>query len=153
MHLAVGELPDNPTVDCAEREVAIDSNRPIAQHASKLCAAEIGVKNQSGALSNHRKKTIKFKLSTLIGSATILPDNRSTVRLSCRSRPRNNRFPLVRDADSSNVVSTNAFNYCVHGRNNCGPNFVDIVLNQAWLGKKLSELLILRLGSSPIKMH
>ena len=153
VHLAVGELPDNPTIDRAERKVAIDSNRPIAQHASKLCSAEIGVKDKPGALPNHRKKPIAFKLGTLIGSATVLPDNRSTMRLSCRSRPRNNRFPLVGDADGSNVVTTNAINDSVHGRNNCGPDFVDIMLNQAWLGKKLSELLILRLGSPPIKMH
>ena len=104
VHGAAREPPHEPAVDRAEGELAALRPRTRARHRvedpGELRTAEIRVEHESGAAPEERLVACGAQRSTPIGSASVLPDDRTVDRRAGRAIPDDRRLALVRDADT-----------------------------------------------------
>ena len=101
--LAAGQVPQQPAVDRAEREVGPGRHapppRPPAQEPGHLRAAEVGVEDEAGALPDEREVSGARQRVAAGRGAPVLPDDGPVQRLAGVAVPGHHRLPLVGDAD------------------------------------------------------
>src|SRR5439155_6159317 len=140
-----GELPGEPRVDRAERELAALGSRACARHLVKqpgdLGAAEIGVDYQAGALANEALRTDIPQFLAKRGGAAVLPHDGVVDRLAVLPVPHDGGLALNRDADRHEVFGRDiAFSQrlarYVALR---GDDLARVVLDPAGLWKDLAE--------------
>ena len=104
---AAGQLPDQPRVDRAERELAGFGARPRAGHVveqpSDLARREIGVDEESGLALDRVAGALRFQPLAEVSGAAILPDDGVVNGFAGLAIPDHGRLALVRDADGRDV--------------------------------------------------
>ena len=106
---AAGELPDQPGVDGAERELArprrARARRARCRASSGSWCREIGVDHEPGLRAGSASPA-PSRLQPLaeVGGAAVLPDDRVVDRLAGRAVPDDRRLALVGDADRGDVA-------------------------------------------------
>src|SRR5262245_16639880 len=144
----VGQLPDEPGVDGAERELAGRRPRAGARHVveqpADLARGEIGVDEQAGFCLNRFAGAAGLQPFAVVRRAAILPDDRVVDRLAGLAVPDDRRLALVRDADRGHVFRPHAraserFDGDADLRR---PDLLRIVLDPAGVRKNLPELLL-----------
>src|SRR5579862_822115 len=108
MNAALGQLPDEPGIDRAEREFAGFGDgaraRNILQKPGDLAGREVRIDEEAGTLLDKRTAAIVAKAVAEIGGAAILPDDRVVNGLSCFSIPEDRRLALIGNSDRGDVA-------------------------------------------------
>ena len=107
MHLAIGQLPNQPSLDGAEQELAgfclLSGARDIFENPAQLRAAEIGIDQKSCLLTNHIAVPGRFQLIAVLRGTAALPHNRVADRNAGFFIPNHRRLSLIGNADGFNV--------------------------------------------------
>ena len=139
MDAAVGELPDQPRVDGAERELARSGVGPREQPL-ELRRREVRVRHEPRPGADQ----LGGQLAAPRGRPPVLPDDRAVDRPPCGALPEQRRLALVRDPDRAQVGRTHA--RVVHGRirslDHGRPDLLRVVLDPAGLREVLSKLAV-----------
>ena len=145
---AVGELPEQPRVDRAERELAGLGARAravdVVENPGELRAREVRVEHQTGALAEQRLGALRSQAIADVRRAPILPDDGVGDGLAGLAIPHDRGLALVGDADRGDVARTHArAGQHLHGDAGLRrPDLQRVVLDPAWLRKDLSELAL-----------
>ena len=109
VHGAARELPDEPRVDGAERELAARRPRARAGHVVEqplqLRAGEVGVEDEARLRGERRLVAGRAQRVAGRRGAAVLPDDRVRERPARRALPEERRLALVRDADRRDVAA------------------------------------------------
>ncbi len=112
VHAAAGQVPDQPGVDRAERELAARRARAGARHVVEqpleLGAGEIGVEHQPGLRRDRRRLARGAQRVAHRRRAAVLPDDGVGDRPPGRALPQQRRLALVGDADGGDVARRDA---------------------------------------------
>ena len=148
--LSAGQLPDQPGVDGAEKQLAL--LRPLSgaggvvQQPLDLGAGEIGVGHKAGLFPDGVAVAFGFQLVNDGGGAAALPDDGVGNGLAGGLVPDDGGFPLVGDADGRDVIGGDA--QLFHGGpgdlQRGGPDLLRVVLHPAGEGEDLAKLLLRR---------
>ena len=124
----VGELPDEPRVDRAERELA-GWERRAREQPLELAGREVGVGHEPGA----RAHEVAGQLGATLGRPPILPDDRARDRSRGAALPQHGRLALVRDPDRLQLLRGDArrCDGVARGLDDAAPDLVGIVLDPA----------------------
>jgi hypothetical protein len=145
-----GELPDEPGVDRAERELA--ARRALARAGNlveqprELGAAEIRVDHEPGALADQAFRADLAQVLAQPGGAPVLPHDRVRDRLAGLPVPDDGRFALVGDAYCQKIFCRNA-TLSERVARHIALRLEDlarVVLDPARLRKDLAELALAR---------
>ena len=115
VHSAAGQVPDEPGVDRAERELAALGALARAGHVVEqpleLRAREIGVDDEAGLRGEQSGVASRAQRVAQRRGAAILPDDRVGDRLAGRAIPQHRGLALIGDADrrDARAASTPAF--------------------------------------------
>ena len=108
VHRAPGKAPDDVRVHCTEEQIAIARalSRPfvLIQNPFQLGRREIGIKEKACLGRDRLFIASLAHLGAIVSRTAILPDDRVVERFPSRLFPDQRRFPLVRNADGSNVL-------------------------------------------------
>jgi hypothetical protein len=148
VHLAAGEVPDQPGVDVAEQQFALLGPLPgafdVVEDPLDLGAGEVGVHHQAGVLLDVALESPRLQVVADGGRAPALPDDGVVDRLAGGLVPDDGGFPLVGDADGGHFLGADA-----HGLKNlaghahlAAPDFHGVMLDPAGLGVDLGEFLL-----------
>ena len=148
MHLAAGQLPDQPGLHGAKHQLPGLGLFPrafhIVQDPLQLGGGEVGINNQSGLFPNHLGVAFGFQLVAVFAGAAALPHNSVIDRLTGVAVPHDGGLALVGDADSGNILGSGTD--LVHGRERYAqlgsPNLVGIMLDPARLGEILGKFFL-----------
>ena len=106
--LSAGQLPDEPGVDRAERQLARRGAGAGAGHVvenpADLAAREVGVDEQPGLLLDQRPGAVRLQPLAEVRGPPILPDDGVVDRLAGLAIPDDGRLALVGDADGGDVL-------------------------------------------------
>ncbi len=147
-HLAAGQLPDQPGVDRADRQIVVDRNVTVGQQPFGLGSREVRVEDQAGSFPDETEVAGRGEFVAPLGGTTILPHDRVAVRRAGRSVPGEDGFALVGDSDGRHVVDAHGADHLVQGVAGGGPDLVGVVLDPTRLRVVLRELAI-RTRSGP----
>src|SRR5947209_8618777 len=107
VEFALGQLPDEPCVDRAERQLAGVGESAgtgyVVEDPRDFCSGEVCIDKQSRALLNQRLATVSAQALAEIGGAAVLPDDRVVHRHAAFAVPDDCRLALIGDADGGNV--------------------------------------------------
>ncbi|MNM67892.1 hypothetical protein D3C81_794360 [compost metagenome] len=148
MHLAVGELPDQPGVDSAEQQFAalgaFAAAFDMVEDPLQLGAGEVRVGDQPGAVADVVLQAVALELLADIHAAPALPDDGVVDRLAGVFVPYHGGFALVGDADRRHLVEADAgLGQGFHqGSALGGPDFHGVVLDPAGLWVDLGEFAL-----------
>ena len=148
MALATGQLPDQPTVDGAKRQLAAlgahACTRHVVEQPLQLGGGEVGVQHQPGLLLDHGRAPLRTQRITAPRSAPVLPDNRIGHRLPGLAVPQHRGLTLVGDADSVNIarLQTRFLEHIQRHRVLRAPDLAGVVLDPSGMWKVLPELLL-----------
>src|SRR5664279_1025854 len=151
----IRELPDEPRVDRAKRELASRGScaraRHVVEQPLQLRAGEIGIEDEAGLRSKRRRVAGRAQRVAHRRGAAVLPDDRVRKGTPRRAFPEQRRLALVRDADGRDVAAGDARHRqrLVHGVRLRRPDLRRIVLDPAGLGIDLPELLLGHAGHGP----
>src|SRR6266849_4349777 len=148
MDASAGELPDQPTVDGAEQQLArfgpsLCAWNPVEEPAD-FGTREIRVDQQPRAFSKQRLQTICLQTLTDVSTDSALPDDRGADGSTRGPLPDDCRLALVGDADGGYFVGAHA------GVRQCSPsdgdggreNLFRIMLDPARLWIVLGDLTV-----------
>ena len=146
VHLAAGEVPDQPRVDRAEGEVARrPARRPRVSSHSNLVPLKYGSSTSPVRCAHEGEVPGVGELVAAGGGAAVLPHDRAAVRLARSAVPRDDRLALVGDADRRDVVDVRrASTTSVERRPHGVPDLGGVVLDPARLREVLGELAVRR---------
>ena len=103
-----GQLPDEPGVHGAERQLAGVGARARARHVvenpADLARGKIGVDEQAGLRLNRVAGAVGLQPLAVVGGAAVLPDDGVVHRLAGLAVPDDRRLALVGDADGGDVL-------------------------------------------------
>ena len=145
---AAGELPQEPAVDGAERQLA----RPgapagighVVQQPGKLGAGQVGVEHEAGLARDQLAVAGGAQAVAQAGGAAVLPDDGAVDGLAGAAIPHHGGFALVGEAHGGDVGCSKA---CVchdlaRNRALAGPDVLRVVFHPARLGKMLCEFAL-----------
>ena len=150
---AAGEVPDDPGVDGAEREVVVDRDVAVLEHPGELGAGEVRVEDEAGPFANEREVAVGLEFVAAVGGAAVLPDDRIAVGHAGGAVPGDDGLALVRDADRADPVATDLADHVVQRVDDGIPDLLGVVLDPAGLGVVLGELAIRRNGGRLADEH
>ena len=105
---AAGELPHQPAVDGAERQLAGLGPGPragdVVEHPRDLAAGEVGVDDQAGAFADEVFVAVALQAIAEIRGPAVLPDDRVVDGLAGLAIPDDGGLALVGDADGGDVA-------------------------------------------------
>src|SRR5690242_18298111 len=108
MRAIAGELPHEPGVDGAERELAALGARAragnVVEQPGELGAAEVRVDDEAGALAHQALGARRAQLLAERRRAPVLPDDRAMQRLAALAIPEKRGLALVRDAHGRELL-------------------------------------------------
>ena len=148
VHGSAGQVPNQPAVDGAKGELTaccpLSSTCYMVEDPADLGAREVGVDFQSCALSDVCGLPVCPQLIAEVGGAPVLPDDGVVDGLAGGAVPDHGGFPLVGDADGSDVG---------HGQSGFGNGLAGggqltrqdvlwVVFHPARLGKVLRKFLL-----------
>ena len=151
---SAGEIPDQPGVDRAEREVARLGTPARARHVveqpAQLQAAEVAGERQAGLRAEPVLAAVARILRHQRIDARVLPDERVVQRRAGGAVPDHRRLALVGDADRGKVAGRQARAAQRRGDDRLGvaPDLDRVVLDPAGLRIDL-RVLLLRAGDVP----
>ena len=150
MYPAAGQLPDEPGVDGAEKELArvcaLSRAGDVVEQPLYFRTGEVCVRLKSGFMADGVAIAARDELVNDVGGASALPDDGVCDRLSRLFIPDDGSFTLVCYADGGDCVRPHA-ELC-HG--SAGdfergvPYLVRVMLHPARLGIDLPEFLLCR---------
>ena len=148
MHLAVGQLPQQPGVHRAEQQLAavrqLTRSLHIVEDPFDFGAAEIGVELQTRFLRDQLRTALSFQRVAEVGSAAALPDDRVINRLARPLVPDDRGLALIRHADAGDLVGRYAAlgDTLRHGAVLVGVNIHRILLDPARTGIDLRKFVL-----------
>jgi len=146
--LASCQFPNQPRIHRAKCQFSSFRFLPgsfyIFQDPSDFGSGKIGVDDQAGLRCDLLRMAFFLELIAVGGSSSVLPNDGMIERFAGFTIPDNGRFPLIGDADGSDLVGAYAFvnQGFDHDSRLAGPDFVRVMLNPALLGKVLLEFLL-----------
>ena len=140
--LPAGEVPDQPGVDRAERQVLGDGNPAWTEQPLELRAAEVGVEDETRALAYEIQGPGCGELVAAGGGTPILPDDGPPVGLPGGAIPRHDGLPLVGDPDRRHGGGADLLDDVVQRRPHRRPDLGGVVLDPARSGEVLGELAV-----------
>ncbi len=155
MHAAAREIPHQPRVHGAERQLSgfrLGARaRHVAQNPFEFCTGEIGIYHEAGLALDDGRQPAGLQLVAPGGRAAILPHDGVMHRLTRLAVPDYGGFPLIGDSDGGDVGRRQSgfaerFGRGVQLR---GPNLRRIVFHPARLGKNLAKLLLCQGNDTP----
>ena len=139
MNFPFCQFPDQPGIYCSKEKFPIlrtlSGTFYMIQDPFQFRSGKIGVRNQTGFLSNQLWHAVFFHLLNHISCSATLPYNCRINRLSCLLIPHNRSLSLIRDSDSVNILciyTDLTHGFCSHW-NLGGPDFLRIMFHPAWL--------------------
>ena len=148
MASAAGQVPHQPTVDGAKRQLAAlgagACARHVVQQPLQLGAGEIRIENQPGLALNDCRVTLGAQDITPGCGAPVLPDDRIGQRLPGLAIPQHGGFALVCDTHSAHLggADTGVLERGTRHGQLRAPDFSGIVLDPARLRKDLAKFLL-----------
>ena len=145
---SLGELPDQPAVDGAERQLAglgaRRARRGRCRESSDLAAGEVGVDDEAGAFADELFVAVALQPVAEVGRAAVLPDDRVVDRLAGLAIPDDGRLALVGDADGGDVArpEVRAPERLGRDRDLRRPDLAGVVLDPAGLREDLLKLAL-----------
>ncbi len=142
------QVPDEPTVDGAERELARLGARThaldVVEDPADLGGREVGVDRQAGPRAYLRREAALLEFVAQARAAPVLPDDRVVDRLAALAVPDHGRFALVGDADRGDLARTEAGPRDRLGRDAClrRPDLARVMLDPARVRIDLAEFLL-----------
>ena len=149
-HLTAGQLPDQPGVDGADRQIVVDRDVTVGQQPFDLRSREVRVEDQPGPFPHEAEMPGCDEFVAALRGATVLPDDRVAVGHTGRSVPGEDGFALVGDPDGRHGVDADVGNHMVQGVAGRSPDLVGIVLDPSRLRKVLCEFPIGTRCRSPV---
>ncbi len=155
MELARSELPREPAVDGAEKQLAFFrarlEARDIFKQPLELGRGEIRVDHEARLRADRFGEARLFQRLAALGGAPVLPDDGAVRGLPGAPVPHDHRFPLVRDADRGEARGGEL---CFpERRSRAGElraeDLLGVVLDPAGPGKELAEFLLRRGARAP----
>src|SRR5262249_41260914 len=143
-----GQLPEEPRVDRAERQLAALSRCSrtfnIVQQPADLAAGEVGVDHQAGLLLDGLEVTLLAEFIAELGGAAILPDDGIVNRPAGAAIPDHGGLALVGNADGSHFLGRLTVTLQpLGGHRALGvPDLFGVVLDVAAGGENLREFLL-----------
>ena len=129
VHLAAGQLPDEPAVDGAEREPV---GRVFSQEPLELRRREVRIRNEPRPLADQRG----VQLPAARGGPPVLPDDRRCDCSAGGAVPEHRRLTLIRDRNRVHVVEPRS----LRRREHALPDLLGVVLDPAGLREVLRQL-------------
>ena len=155
MHAAVGQLPDQPGIDGAERQFAVARALPgprhVVQQPLQLGGGKIRIQHQSGLALDQRLMSLPAQLVAALGRTAVLPDDGAGHGLAGDAVPQHRGLALVGDADRDGGRARITVAHQRGGRpRQAGPghgqlrlpDVLGVVLDPARTGEQLGELLL-----------
>ena len=96
---SAGQLPEQPGVDGAEREVVVDGHAARMQQPRELRCREVRIEHEPRGAADHRLVPGRAQLIAAFGGTAVLPHDRARPRLAGAPIPDHDGLALVRDAD------------------------------------------------------
>src|ERR1700730_9230187 len=145
MHPAIGQVPEQETVDGAEGEFAAFRARPRTRHVienpGKFGRREIRIEKQARAAANQRFGSSPPQSLAFGGGTTVLPYDGGVDWRAVRTFPNDSSFPLVRYAYRGNRRIC-LCNDLARGVQHVAPNRLRIVLDPSRLRIGLRKLAL-----------
>ena len=148
MHLAAGEIPDEPRVNRAERELTrLGSGARtfhVLQDPLHLRGGEVSVDYETRLAADQAIQLPRSQAIADARGAAVLPDDGVADRVSCGAIPDDGGLALVGDSDGGDVSRADiCLRECLRRHTRLsGPDVARVVLHPAWFGENLSELLL-----------
>lgn len=148
MHLATGQLPDQPAIDRAETQLAPfrASAQPIdiVEQPGELGAGEIGIEQQPGFFRERRFEPLRFQRLAQGRGAPILPDDGAMHGAAGRPLPKHDCLALIGDTDRGDVGDGDGGfrERGLHCGDDARPDLVSIVLDPTGIGVVLRKFLL-----------
>ena len=148
--LTACELPQQPTVHRAKRQIALPCQGARARHMVEqpfeFGARKIRVDHQPGFVPHQLLQAARAKFGAQCFSAPVLPHDGVVQRLPRVPVPQHGGFTLVGDAYGRDVFRTQpSLRQSILGCGElAGPNLIGIMLHPAGLRKNLPELALCR---------
>ena len=149
MHAPLGQLPDQPGIDCAKGEFASFGLRAsafnIVEQPADFGGRKITVNDEAGLLSDQRPMASVAQIVAEVYGSAVLPYDGVGDRLPGFSVPQDSGFALIRDGDRRNrlqrdsVLLEGRVDDFPHDLQLRGPDGICIVLNPTEVGKNLFE--------------
>ena len=145
---SAGQLPDQKAIDSAEQQLALGGTVArtfdVVQYPRQLCAREIRVQQQAGAVGEHLFVARIAQRAALAGGAAVLPDDGVIDRAAGFLVPDHNGLALVGDADGGDIACRDPclVDRPAAGRLRGAPQIIGIMFNPAGLGEMLGEFFL-----------
>ena len=153
MHLAVGQVPDQPAVNGAEQQLAplrlLPGALHMVQYPFDLGAAEVGVDQQTGGALYIIVQSLRLQFLAQVRRAAALPYDGVINGTTGLLLPHHGGLSLVGNADGGDLLGIHRFlaQHGQYGADLAKQNFHRVVLYPAVLRIVLGEF-ILRLGDN-----
>ena len=140
-----GKLPDQPSVDGSEENVAslslFSQSRVLLEEVGNFRSGEVGIEKESRLFSESLLVSLVLQAGADGGTCTALPYDGVGHRLARVSVPEDRRLALVGDPDGCHVGSSDAGTFeCLasHGKLRF-PDFFRIVFDESRLRENLAD--------------
>ena len=148
MYRASGQLPDQPAVNGAKRQLARFGLSPRARHVvqqpAQLGAREIGIDHQPGLGLNHGRHSARAQVGAGGFGAPVLPDDGVVDGDPGAAVPDHGGLALIGDANGPHLTRCDTgLGQCLAGSRQLGlPDHHWVVLDPAGLGVDLWQFLL-----------
>ena len=142
---AAGQSPDKEAVDRAKREIALLGQRArvldIVEQPRDLRRGKIGIEQKPRPFRDKAFEALRLELGAMRRGAAILPDDGVVDRLAGLAIPDQRRFPLIGDADASQVrgVAVRFAQRLAPRLQHASPDVLGIVLDPSLPRENLGE--------------
>jgi hypothetical protein len=125
-----GELPNQPSVDGSEQQIALMGTLQVVgvlpKDPGEFRAREVGIEEQACSLAKELA-VVAIDFGAIAGGALVLPNNRGVYGLTRSSFPYHGGFPLVGDAHCCHFARVHTGHYGLHSLQLGHPNLLGIV--------------------------
>ena len=148
MNLSAGQIPDEPSVNGSEKQIAAFCEclrfGDILQNPADFCCGEIGINQKPCFFADFFGVALLLQRITIGCGSSALPDNGIINRLSWLLIPDNCCLPLIGNADGCNILRrhTGLIHSLRHHTLNTLPDFHRIMFHPPRIRKNLSKLFL-----------